>query len=137
MQVVQALHVYTMMWLMCENVHIYQTILEYSFDVVASWDISKNIQSTSNECVKKFPWIFQRYCFLFMFICSCSHSHNSIHVLHTNMLQSQKSCYPMILVNFIDLWFKLLFFSLIASSIITPKRTLGTTLKCPKYAISL
>lgn len=78
MQVVQALHVYTMMWLMCQNVHIYQKLLKYSFE-------------------------YSKDSFLFMFICSCSHTHNNIHVLHTNMLQSQKSCGPMILVNLIDL----------------------------------
>jgi hypothetical protein len=71
MQVVQALHMYTMMWLMCQNVHIYQTILEYYFDAVASWDISKNIQSTSNECVKKYSLEYPKD----IVSCSCSFAH--------------------------------------------------------------
>jgi hypothetical protein len=48
------LHVYIVLWLMCWNIHIYQGMFEYSFNMATSWDMSKHIQSTLVEHVKKY-----------------------------------------------------------------------------------
>jgi hypothetical protein len=46
-------------------------MFEYSFDMATSWDMSKHIQSTLGEHVKKvFTWIF--YEIFFHAECSCS-----------------------------------------------------------------
>jgi hypothetical protein len=38
----------------CKNIHIYWGIFEYLFEMTASYDMLKNIQSTSSEHVKEY-----------------------------------------------------------------------------------
>lgn len=67
--IMQVVHMYTMMWLMCWG------IFEYFLHVVICRDVSKKNLSTSSECVKEYSFeYYSKFSYLLTFIWSYPHS---------------------------------------------------------------